>query len=68
MLPRKVCFFTCLDTRGVILKADNLRKQKALCTGWCFMCKEVGEDVEHLILQCDFTMRLWWSMFRCFGT
>lgn len=31
------------------------------------MCKEEGEDVNYLILHCDFTMRLWWDMFKRFN-
>lgn len=44
---RKVCFFTWLATRGVIHSIS-----------WCFMCNEVGEDVDHLLLHCSLAMRL----------
>lgn len=42
-VSRKVCCFTWLATRGVILTAENLRKRKITCVSWCFMCKESGE-------------------------
>lgn len=32
------------------------------------MCKEAGEEMNHHLLHCDFSMRLWWDMFRWFGT
>lgn len=41
---RKVCFFTWLATRWVILTVENLRKRKITNASWCFICKELGED------------------------
>ncbi|KAF3661592.1 Protein translocase subunit SECA2, chloroplastic [Capsicum annuum] len=32
------------------------------------MRKETGEDVDHLLLHCGLTMRLWWDMVRWFHT
>lgn len=32
------------------------------------MCKEEGEDMNHFLLDCGFTMSLWWDMFKWFGT
>lgn len=31
------------------------------------MCTKEGEDVNYLILHCDFTMMLWWDMFKRFN-
>lgn len=43
-VPRalKVCFFAWLAARGVILKAENLRR--ITYVKWCFMCRCLGED------------------------
>lgn len=41
----KVCFFTWLATRGVILAMENHRRQKVVCMSWCYLCMEAGEDV-----------------------
>uniref|UniRef100_A0A0V0GRV8 Putative ovule protein n=1 Tax=Solanum chacoense TaxID=4108 RepID=A0A0V0GRV8_SOLCH len=46
------CFFTWLATRGVILMAKNFRKQKVVYISWCFLCKEAGEDLNHILLDC----------------
>lgn len=39
-----------------------------VCVSWCCMCKEAGEVMDHLFLHCGLTARLWWDMFRWFGT
>lgn len=41
--PRKVCFFTWLAARRVILTAENLRNTKIAYVSWCFMCKGSGK-------------------------
>lgn len=40
-------------TRGAILTAENvnLRKCKVACINWFYLCKEVGENVDHLLLR-----------------
>ncbi|KAF3652347.1 hypothetical protein FXO37_17559 [Capsicum annuum] len=48
---------TWLATRRMILTTENLRKQKVVCVSWCFMCKEMGEDMDHLLPRCGLTMR-----------
>lgn len=56
-MPRKVCFFSHLAARGVILTAQILRKQKIVNVSWCYIY------VDHCLLHCVFTMRLWWTCF-----
>lgn len=41
-VPRKVCFFTWLAARRVILTTKNLRKTKVICISWYNLCNEVG--------------------------
>lgn len=65
-LSIKVYFFSWLATIGVILTAKNLRKRKVVCHSWCYMWKEVYRDVDHLLLHCRLTMRLWWDKLRWF--
>lgn len=55
---RKVCFFTWLATRGVILTKENLGKQKVVSISWCYMCKEAGEDMDHILLHYGLAVRL----------
>lgn len=61
-LPRRVRFFTWLATRGVIFTAEFLRKQKVACVSLCYMCKEMGKDVDSLLLNCGLTMWLCWGL------
>lgn len=62
-----LCFFTWLATRGVILTAENLRKRKVTCVSRCFICKESGEDVNHLLLHCRMASYLWGQILSWFG-
>lgn len=45
--------FHLASYKGVILMAENLRKRKITCINWYFMCKDSGEDVNHLLLHCE---------------
>lgn len=39
--------------RGTILTAENLRKRNITYVSWCYMCKCSGEEVDHLLLHCE---------------
>lgn len=58
-MPKKVSFFTLLAIIGVILTVENLRTLKVVCLSWCFLCKDGGEDVDHILLHCDFSHQVW---------
>lgn len=66
-ISRKMCFFTWLAARGVILIAEKLRKRKITCVSWCFMCKESREDMVHLLLNCWVAASIWGKLLRLFG-
>lgn len=63
--PWKMCFFGWLAARVVILKTENLRKRRITCVSWCFMCKGLGEDVDHPQLHCKVAKRLLWRSLIC---
>lgn len=65
-VPRKVCFFSWLATREVILTVEKHRKRKVFCVSWCYTCKETTEEMDHLLIHCVFTMRLLWDMLQWF--
>lgn len=49
---RKACFFAWLVTRSVLLITKKIEiEEDHLC--WCFMCNNLGEDVNHLVLRCN---------------
>lgn len=57
-IPRKMCFLAWLAVRSMILTVKNLRNKKIIYVNWCFMCKNSGEDVDHLLLHCRVTSHM----------
>ena len=39
-----------------------------LVLDWCYMCKNCGESVDHLLLHCPITCELWSLVLCLFGT
>ena len=50
-----------------ILTSDNLRGRVLDFVDWCIMCCSNGETVDHLLLRCGKSYRLWSLVFRSFG-
>ena len=67
-VPLRVAFFSWSTSLGKILTTDNLRKQRVLVLDWCYMCKNCGESVDHLLLHCPITCELWSLVLCLFGT
>jgi hypothetical protein len=66
VLPR-VTFFIWTVALGRILTADNLRRRNIILVDWCCLCKEDGENIDHLFLHCTVARELWNSVFILFG-
>jgi hypothetical protein len=49
--PRRV-FFMWTMAWGRILTCDNLKKRGFVMAGWCCMCKDGDESVDHLFIHC----------------
>lgn len=47
-----VLFHLASHWMGVILTMNLIEKLKVVCISWCYMCKEAGEVVDHLLLYC----------------
>ncbi|XP_065627831.1 sphingoid long-chain bases kinase 1 [Quercus suber] len=65
--PRRVSFFVWCVAWNKILTGDNLRLRKLVFVDWCIMCRHCGETVDHLLLHCEMTYRLWSFVFITFG-
>ena len=57
--PRQVSFFIWCVAWNKILTGDNLRLRRLVLVNWCIMCRHCGETVDHLLLHCEMTHRLW---------
>lgn len=66
-VPPRVAFFSWCVTLGRVLTEDNLRKRGIMVTEWCFMCKNYGDDVNHLFLHCAMASDLWAMVYTLFG-
>ena len=61
--PSRVAFFIWSAAWGRILTCDNLKKRGFVLAGWCCMCKNADEMVDHLLLHCYVARHLWSSVF-----
>ena len=66
-VPSRVAFFGWTVALDKILTHDNLRKMSIVIVEWCCMCKKNRESVDHLLLHCELTSRLWNYAFSLFG-
>ena len=66
-IPPRVAFFSWFASLCKILTTDNLRKQHVLVLDWCYMCKNCGESVDHLLLYCPIACEVWSVVFCLFG-
>jgi exonuclease III len=65
--PPRVAFFMWTVAWGRILTCDNLKKKGIVMVGWCCMCRNADETVDHLMLHCQFARQLWTFIFKSVG-
>jgi hypothetical protein len=65
--PPRVAFFMWTVAWGWILTCDNLKKRGFVLAGWCCMCKNAEESVDHLLLHCWAARQLWNFVFQFVG-
>ena len=64
--PTRVAFFVLTAALGKILTLENLRKRNIM-VGWCHMCKQCGESIDHLFLHCEAATEIWSAFLQLFG-
>jgi hypothetical protein len=62
----RISFFVGMATLGNILTLDNLCKRGIIVVGWCCMCKQSGESINHLLLHYEMARALWSVLFSHF--
>ncbi|GMP29024.1 hypothetical protein CsSME_00004313 [Camellia sinensis var. sinensis] len=65
--PSKVAFFVWTATLGRILTIDNLIRREHILVNWCCLCCGDIESVDHLLVHCSVTSRLWMLIIPTFG-
>uniref|UniRef100_A0A2N9FRJ8 Reverse transcriptase domain-containing protein n=1 Tax=Fagus sylvatica TaxID=28930 RepID=A0A2N9FRJ8_FAGSY len=65
--PPRVAFFMWTVAWGRILTCDNLKQRGLVLAGWCCMCKNADESVNHLLLHCGVARQLWSFVFQFVG-
>ena len=66
-VPPRIAFFSWTAALGKLLTMDNLRKRHLIIVDWCYLCKQSGESVDHLLLHCSMARELWSMAFGLFG-
>lgn len=57
-LPR-IAFFAYEASRECILTIDNLMKRGRVMVNGCYLCKQVAETRNHVLLWCPTSYNLW---------
>ena len=65
--PPRVAFFLWTVAWDRILTCDNLKKKGFVLAGWCCMCRNADEMMDHLLLHCWFARQLWDFVFKFVG-
>lgn len=55
----KTILLCWLTLHHKILMWDNLLRRKRIGPGMCFLCKYEGESIEHLLIKCALTHKVW---------
>ena len=55
------------DWSSDVCSSDLLKLRRLVFVDWCIMCRHCGETVDHLLLHCEMTHRLWSFAFTTFG-
>ncbi|GMP59190.1 hypothetical protein CsSME_00022569 [Camellia sinensis var. sinensis] len=65
--PSKVAFFVWTASLGGILTIDNLIRHGHIFVNWCCLCGRASELVDHLLIHCPVSSRLWMLVVTVFG-
>ena len=63
----KISFFAWEASWGRVLTLDCLQKRDWALANRCFLCQKCGESIDHLLLHCERTRKLWTLLFSFFG-
>ena len=69
-VPSKIKVFAWLALLGRVNTCDLLQKWRPyMCfsPSWCVLCKDHGEDIDHILLHCKFVRLLWNRLFGFMG-
>ena len=61
------CFLYVDGGLGLDSHFDNLKKKGFVLAGWCCICKDADEKVDHLFLHCSVARKLWSFVFKFVG-
>jgi hypothetical protein len=64
--PLKIIILLWISLANKILTWDNGQKRNWIGPGWCCMCKNDCESVDHLFVYCQFTKVVWMEISNSF--
>ncbi|CAL8997556.1 unnamed protein product [Prunus brigantina] len=69
--PPKVKIFVWQAVLGKLNTGDTLQRHcpyMCLSPHWCVLCNRAGESVDHLLLHCPFSIKLWEMLLKEINT
>lgn len=64
-IPHKVSCFIWLLAKEAALTQDNVKKRGITLCSRCFLCEEILETVNHLLLHCNMPRRVTEALYSC---
>ena len=65
-IPYKIKVFAWLVVHGKLNTCDLIQRRNphmALSPSWCVLCRKDGESVDHLLMHCEVSSKLWNQLF-----
>jgi hypothetical protein len=67
VFPLKTRIFLWLVLENKVLMWDNGQKRNWIGLGWCYLCKQASETVDHLFVLCPFSKVVWMEVLQSYN-
>jgi hypothetical protein len=65
--PLKAQIFMWLAMNNKVLTWKKLQKRGMHGPGWCILCKEFNETIDHMLMSCSYKEQVWKELERMTG-
>ena len=69
-IPTKIKIFGWLAVHRKVNTSDRIQARythSSLSPSWCVLCKEADENIDHILIHCRYSQKIWNCLFKAFG-